>query len=91
MARRLIKEEGLLVGGSSGTVLYAAINYLKEHNVGADKRAVVVLPDGVRNYMTKFLSKDWMIENKFISDSEYLDKSHPLYGQSWKELNLPTA
>jgi len=66
MARRLIREEGMLVGGSSGTALWAAIKYCKDNKIGKDKRVVVILPDGVRNYMTKFLSKDWMIENKFI-------------------------
>jgi len=90
MARRLIKEEGLLVGGSSGTSLYYAMKYCKEKGLNENHRVVVILPDGVRNYMTKFLSKDWMIENKFLSTEEYSDPSHPLYGRSWKELDLPS-
>jgi len=88
MARRLIKEEGMLVGGSSGTCLYAALKYAKEKGLNENHRCVVILPDSVRNYMTKFLNKDWMIENKFMSTDEYLDSNHPLSGVSWKTLGV---
>jgi len=70
MSRRLIREEGLLCGGSSGTAMHYALEYIKEHKIGKDKRCVVILPDGVRNYMTKFLSNDWMYENGFITEEE---------------------
>ena len=63
MARRLIKEEGLLCGGSCGTAMYAALQAASELKEG--QNCVVILPDGIRNYMTKFLSDDWMKENKF--------------------------
>jgi len=53
IARRLIREEGLLCGGSSGTAMWAALQAAKE--LGPGKRCVVILPDSVRNYMTKFL------------------------------------
>lgn len=49
MARRLIREEGLLVGGSSGANVWAALEKAKE--LKKDDRVVVILPDGVRNYM----------------------------------------
>lgn len=64
MARRLIKEEGLLCGGSSGTAMHAAVLMAKKY---PGKRVVVVLPDSVRNYMTKFLSNDWMVDRGFFS------------------------
>lgn len=70
-ARRLIKEEGLLVGGSSGSVMYAALQIAKD--LPEDKRVVCIFVDSVRNYMTKFLNDDWMIENKFI-DQDEIDK-----------------
>jgi len=60
----------------------------KKKKLDESKRVCIVLPDGVRNYMTKFLSKDWMIENKFLSSDEYLNQNHPLYGVSWKSLGL---
>ena len=43
---------------------------------------VIVLPDSVRNYMTKFLSKDWMIEKKFLELSEYNQEDHILNGKN---------
>ena len=63
MARRLIRQEGLLVGGSSGSAVWAAVELAKE--VGPGKRICVILPDSVRNYMTKFLDDAWMRENGF--------------------------
>jgi len=88
MARRLIKEEGMLVGGSSGSCLYAALEYAKEKGLTAQHRCVVILPDSVRNYMTKFLSKDWMVENRFLSHDEYKDVSHKLHGKGLELLGL---
>ena len=63
MARRLIRQEGLLVGGSSGSAAWAAVEVAKE--LGAGKRIAVILPDSVRNYMTKFLDDAWMRESGF--------------------------
>ncbi|MCS5648823.1 MAG: cystathionine beta-synthase [Dehalococcoidia bacterium] len=63
MARRLIREEGLLCGGSSGSAMVAALQTAKNLNNG--EKCLVLLPDGVRNYMSKFLNDDWMIKNGF--------------------------
>ena len=48
-ARRLIREEGILCGGSSGTSVSAAMRAAKDLKEG--QNCVVVLPDGIRNYM----------------------------------------
>uniref|UniRef100_T1J3M0 Cystathionine beta-synthase n=1 Tax=Strigamia maritima TaxID=126957 RepID=T1J3M0_STRMM len=64
MARRLIKEEGLLCGGSSGAAMAAAVKAAACLEEG--QRCVVILPDSVRNYMTKFLSDQWMVERSFV-------------------------
>ncbi|XP_071841586.1 cystathionine beta-synthase-like isoform X4 [Apostichopus japonicus] len=64
MSRRLIKEEGLLCGGSCGTAMVAAMRAAKTLKEG--QRCVVILPDSVRNYMTKFLSDSWMEEHGFL-------------------------
>jgi len=61
MARRLIREEGLLCGGSSGAAMHAAL--LAAAHLGAGKRVVVILPDSTRNYMSKFLTDEWMVDN----------------------------
>lgn len=62
-ARRIIREEGMLVGGSSGTVMIGAEQIAKEAKAGA--RIVVVFADSIRNYMTKFLDPKWMQDRGF--------------------------
>ena len=62
-ARKLIRQEGLLCGGSSGSAMWAALQVAKQRGPG--QRIVVVLPDSVRNYMTKFMDDRWMRENGF--------------------------
>lgn len=64
MARRLIREEGLLVGGSSGSTMVGALQEAKRLKKG--QNCVVVLSDGVRNYMTKFVDNNWMKTNGFL-------------------------
>ncbi|MFN7144549.1 MAG: cystathionine beta-synthase [Myxococcota bacterium] len=63
MARRLIRKEGLLVGGSSGSAVWAAVQMGKKYGPG--KRIVTLCPDSVRNYMTKFLDDAWMRQHGF--------------------------
>jgi len=66
MSRRLIREEGLLCGGSSGSAMVGALLAAKTLKKG--QRCVVLLADSVRNYMTKFLSDQWMEEYGFADD-----------------------
>lgn len=70
MARRLMREEGMMCGGSSGTAMWGALKFIKEHNIGEGKRCVVLLPDNIRNYITKHLSSDWMFEKGYIDEQE---------------------
>uniref|UniRef100_A0A1A9W8N6 Cystathionine beta-synthase n=1 Tax=Glossina brevipalpis TaxID=37001 RepID=A0A1A9W8N6_9MUSC len=63
MSRRLNAEEGLLCGGSSGGAMTAALRFAKQLKEG--QRCVVILPDGIRNYMTKFVSDNWMEARDF--------------------------
>ncbi len=63
-ARRLIKEEGLLVGGSSGTAVWAALQAAKTLSKG--QKCVVILPDCMRNYITTFVNDDWMKKHGFL-------------------------
>lgn len=71
MSRRLIKEEGLLVGGSAGSAMCAAMDVAKTMKKG--QRVVVLFADSVRNYMTKFLNDQWMIDNDFMDEEEKND------------------
>jgi cystathionine beta-synthase len=63
MAKRLIKEEGLLIGGSCGAAVWGAIEAAK--TLDSNKNVLVILPDSIRNYLSKFVNKEWMIENGF--------------------------
>ncbi len=65
MARRLAREEGLLVGGSAGTAVAAAVRYAQR--LDRDKLMVVILPDTGRNYLSKFFSDTWLAANGFAS------------------------
>lgn len=63
IARRLIKEEGLLCGGSCGTAVWAALQAANTLDKG--QNCLVILADGIRNYLGKFVSDEWMKKNKF--------------------------
>lgn len=63
MARRLIREEGLLCGGSSGSAVAGAIRWAEKHAKEArDKplNLVIVLPDSSSRYLSKFLNDEWL-------------------------------
>jgi cystathionine beta-synthase len=68
MARRIAREEGLLVGGSSGTAAVAAVRLAK--TLPADAIVVVIFPDSGRGYMSKIFNDDWMIANGFLSEGK---------------------
>lgn len=63
IARRLIREEGLLVGGSSGTATWAALQAAK--TLKPHQKCLVILPDSIRNYLSKFPDDNWMKANGF--------------------------
>ncbi len=62
-ARSLIQMEGLLVGGSSGTVTYAALE--ASQILDKNQKCLVILPDSIRNYLSKFVDDKWMVKNNF--------------------------
>ena len=64
MARRLIKEEGLFIGGSSGSAVCAGLKASQSLSKG--KNCLIILPDSIRNYLSGFVSDEWMQENKFF-------------------------
>jgi cystathionine beta-synthase len=66
MARRLAREEGLMVGGSAGTATAAALKYARRLEAGSV--VVVMLPDTGRNYLTKFYSDRWLEDNGFAEE-----------------------
>ncbi len=65
-ARRLIAEEGLLVGGSSGSAIAAMAKGVKELGLGKGDIVVVILPDSIRSYLSKFADDDWLAANDLL-------------------------
>jgi cystathionine beta-synthase len=65
-ARRLIAEEGLLVGGSSGSAIAAMVKGVKDLGLGKGDMVVVVLPDSIRSYLSKFADDDWLAANDLL-------------------------
>jgi cystathionine beta-synthase len=63
-ARRITREEGILVGGSTGTAMWAALQLAKEWD--ESKTIVVLFPDTGRGYLSKVFNDDWMRENGFL-------------------------
>ena len=63
LARRMIREEGILGGGSCGSALQAALQ--EAQSLEAGQNCVIIFADGVRNYMTKFIDDNWMKEHGF--------------------------
>jgi cystathionine beta-synthase len=64
VARRLAHEEGLLVGGSGGTTVWAALEIAKQF--GPEARILTMIPDSGRSYMSKFYDDNWMLEHGFV-------------------------
>ncbi len=67
-ARRLAREEGMLVGGSSGTAVAAALTFAQR--LKQPKYMVVLLPDTGRNYLSKIFSDQWMQKKGFCEQKE---------------------
>jgi len=65
MTRRLAREEGLLVGGSSGLAVAAALRVAAK--AGPDDVIVVLLPDGGRGYLSKIFNDEWMADYGFLT------------------------
>jgi len=68
MTRRLAREEGLLVGGSSGMAVVAALQAAKD--LPADAVVVVILPDSGRGYLAKIFNDQWMRSYGFLASGD---------------------
>ena len=64
MARRLIKEEGLFIGGSSGSAVWAGLEAAKE--LSPNQNCLIILPDSIRNYLSGFVDDHWMDKNGYL-------------------------
>lgn len=89
MARRMIREEGLLCGGSSGATMHHAMQVAKR--LGKGKRVVVLLADSIRNYMTKHLNVGWMVEHGFMEPENETAGSKSQFLSQFKVQDLELA
>ncbi len=64
VARRLAREEGLLVGGSTGSTAWAGMEVAKR--LGPDARGLMMFPDSGRSYLSKFYDDNWMLQYGFL-------------------------
>jgi cystathionine beta-synthase len=84
MARRLAREEGMFVGGSSGAAVHIAAQVAKE--AGPGKNVVVILPDSGSRYISKFYSDEWMKDNGFLDAGDRLGAVRDLLQRRKQEL-----
>jgi len=75
-ARAVTRQEGILVGGSAGSAVFAALAVAKDY--GADATIVVLLPDTGRGYLSKIFSDGWMRQYGFLESSEAITVDHVL-------------
>lgn len=89
-ARLLISKEGFLSGASSGSAVEGAIKYLRQHGLDKNKelRCVVLMPDSIRNYLSKFCADDWMVKKGFLPPAVLNVDNHPLTGKTAAHLEL---
>mmetsp|Transcript_22060 Transcript_22060/g.55204 ORF Transcript_22060/g.55204 Transcript_22060/m.55204 type:complete len:434 (+) Transcript_22060:66-1367(+) len=63
--RSIVRHEGLLIGSSCGSTMAGAYRFIKEHNIGKDKRVAVLFADSSRNYMSKMMDDEWIKKTGF--------------------------
>jgi cystathionine beta-synthase len=80
MTRRLAREEGLLVGGSCGMAVVAALEVARR--LGPSDVVVVLLPDSGRGYLSKIFNDEWMASYGFLGASESTTVGDVLRGKS---------
>jgi len=90
-ARRLAREEGLLVGGSAGTAVAGALRVAAE--LGSEHLVVAVLPDSGRNYLSKYFDDDWMTRMGFLDaeDGPHVRDVAPAAGLTVAPPGTPVA
>lgn len=88
MARRIHSEEGILCGASSGCLLTGALKAAKQLKEG--QKCVVIFPDGIGNYLTKFVSDYWMESKNIIKHADAFNHWWWDYKVAALEIKVPT-
>ena len=96
-ARRLIAEEGLLVGGSSGSAMAAMVRSIDDMKLGKGANVVVILPDSIRSYLSKFVDDDWLAANDLLPPTPPITnppspvlKAHGTYKDAFRGATIRT-
>ncbi|KAF7496712.1 Cystathionine beta-synthase [Sarcoptes scabiei] len=84
MTRLMIKLEGILCGGSSGSAMAAALKVARDLN--ESQRCVIILPDNIRNYMTKCLDDGWLMDHNFNIFDEFKTNEPVCFEDQIKQL-----
>jgi cystathionine beta-synthase len=63
--RAIVRHEGLLIGSSCGSTMAGAYRFIRENNIGKDKRVAVLFADSSRNYMSKMMDDEWITKTGF--------------------------
>ena len=93
-ARAITRQEGILVGGSAGTAVWAALLVARE--LPEEALIVVILPDTGRNYLSKLYSDTWMLQYGFletaeiVSVDEVMAAKHGGHGDSGEHSDMPS-
>jgi cystathionine beta-synthase len=89
--RALARKEGLFVGGSCGSAVWGAIQYIKQEKLGEDSVVVVLLPDSGTRYVSKVYNDEWMESNGFFETPSKLKASEIAGAKPGQYNNFITA
>lgn len=91
MTRRLVREEGIFCGGSSGSAVVGLLKSELARSLSADEIAVVLLPDSGNRYLSKLFDDNWMRENGFLPSNRASDTVEKVLNSSSRRIALVTA
>jgi cystathionine beta-synthase len=91
MTRRLVREEGIFCGGSSGSAVAGLIKSEIVRRLEPGQIAVVLLPDSGNRYLSKLFDDTWMRENGFLPSSRAMDTVEKVLNASTTRMTLVTA
>jgi cystathionine beta-synthase len=89
MARAVTRQEGILVGGSCGSAVHAALEVARDYD--DDTTIVVLLPDTGRNYLSKLYSDGWMRQYGFLEGPEVVTVEHVLSAKGAEQPQMITV
>jgi cystathionine beta-synthase len=90
MTRRLVREEGIFAGGSSGSAVAGLLKSEIVHSLKPGQNVVVILPDSGNRYLSKIFDDNWMRENGFLPSNRITDSISTLL-ETYNKMPVVTA